>query len=115
MAYYMLQAAFADVSWTAMARKPQDRMEAFRPVVEKAGGKLVGYWFSLGEYDSLVIVEVPDNVSAASLSIAVTAGGAFKALKTTALLTAKEGAEAMKAAASLMQTPEYKASRKPLG
>jgi len=115
MPHYMLQASFADVSWAAMVKNPQDRMEAFRPVVEKAGGKVVGYWFAFADYDSVVIVEVPDNVSAASLSIAVTAGGAFKSLKTTALLSVKEGTEAMKKAGSLMQTGEYKASRKPLG
>jgi hypothetical protein len=45
-------------------------------------------------------MEAPDNVSAAGLSMAVSAGGALKAIKTTPLMTIEEGIQAMKKGAA---------------
>jgi hypothetical protein len=41
---------------------------------------------------------MPDNVSAAGVSIAAAAGGAVKAIKTTPLMTVQESMEAMRKA-----------------
>jgi hypothetical protein len=48
---------------------------------------------------------MPDNVSAAALSLAIAAGGGFKAHKTTPLLTVAEAIEAMKKAATAGYKP----------
>ena len=80
------------------ADDPQNRLDAVRPAVEKLGGKIDSGWFAFGEYDLISIVQMPDNVSAAAFSLAATAGGAIKAIKTTPLLTLEEGMEAMKKA-----------------
>ena len=48
---------------------------------------------------SQLICEMPDNVSAAALSMAISAGGAVKAVKTTALMTFEDGIEALSPAA----------------
>jgi uncharacterized protein with GYD domain len=71
-----------------------------RPVVEKLGGRIVDGWFSFGDYDLLMVCEMPDAVSAAALSMAVSAGGAIKAVKTTPLMTFEEGTAALKKARS---------------
>jgi len=81
-----------------LLKKPQNRVEAVRPAVEKLGGKIESAYLSFGEYDVVVVVEMPDSVSAAALSMAFAAGGACKAVKTTPLLTIDEGVEAMKKA-----------------
>lgn len=99
MAHYMLQVTYRPEAWAALVKNPQDRAEAIRPVIEKLGGKLVSAWLSFGEYDTMVICEMPDNVSAAAFSIAVSAGGALRAAKTTPLMTIAEGIQAMKKAA----------------
>jgi uncharacterized protein with GYD domain len=44
--------------------------------VESAGGRLEAYYFAFGPHDAVAIVELPDNVSAAALSIAASGGGA---------------------------------------
>ena len=98
MAYYMVQAAYTAEAVAAMVKKPEDRGEAIRPVVEKLGGKLVGIWFCFGEYDVVGISELPDNVSAAAFAFAVSQGGKVKALKTTPLMTGSEAVRAMKKA-----------------
>ena len=47
------------------------------------------FYFSFGAQDALVIVDMPDNVSAAALSLAINASGAVHAT-TTPLLTPEE-------------------------
>jgi uncharacterized protein with GYD domain len=55
---YLVEAKYADHAWAAMADKPQDRSELLRPVVEQLGGKVEHFWFSLGDRDAIVIVEL---------------------------------------------------------
>jgi len=59
------------------------------------GGTLEGYYFAFGEYDSFVIVDLPDNVSTTALALIVNASGAVK-VKTTVLLTPEEVDKATK-------------------
>ena len=53
----------------------------------------------------LVICQLPDNVSATALSMAISAGGAVKSVKTTPLVTFDEGLEALKKAKDAGYTP----------
>jgi uncharacterized protein with GYD domain len=68
-------------------------------VVEKLGGKMSHAWFAFGDYDIVCIIEMPGNVEAAAFSLAVSAGGAVKAIKTTPLMSTAEGLDAAKKAA----------------
>ena len=98
MPHYMIQAAYTPDAWGGLARNPQDRAESIRPVIEALGGKLVSFYSSFGEYGALVIVEMPDYVAAAAVSIAASAGGAVDNVRITSLMTIKEGMEAMRKA-----------------
>ena len=98
MAHFLLQGAYTAEAWSALVNNPQDRSVAIRPAVEKLGGSIKSVWFAFGEYDVVLIMEMPDNVSAAAFSLAVAAGGAFKAHTTTPLMTIEEGVEAMRRA-----------------
>jgi FtsP/CotA-like multicopper oxidase with cupredoxin domain len=64
----------------------------------KLGGAITHGWFAFGEYDLIAIVDMPGNVEAAAFSLAASAGGAVRAIKTTPLLSTAEGVEAMKKA-----------------
>ena len=105
MPYYLLQAAYTSDAWAAQIKNPANRVEAVRPVVERVGGKIESAYLAFGDYDLVLICEFPDNVSAASLSLAASAGGSLKAVKTTPLMTIDEGIEAMKKAADSGYTP----------
>jgi uncharacterized protein with GYD domain len=70
-------------------------MEAMRPVIEKLGGKLHAWYYSWGDYDVVMLFDVPDNTNAAAVSMAVAAGGAVKEIKTTPLMAPDEGFDAM--------------------
>ena len=98
MPHYLMEVAYTAEGWAALVKNPQDRIAAVRPAVEKAGGKIESGYYAFGEYDIVVIVELPDNASAAGLAIAFAAGGALRGIKTTPLLTPAEGVEAMKKA-----------------
>lgn len=100
MAYFMLQGTFTADALAKMVNNPQDRAEAIRPVIEGLGGKLEGAWFAFGEFDIVVICQMPDNVSAAAFAFAGSAGGALKAIKTTPLISIADGMEGMKKAAT---------------
>jgi uncharacterized protein with GYD domain len=99
MPHYLLQAAYTPEAWADLLTRPHDRIDAIRPVIEKLGGTLVHGWFAFGDYDIVAVVEMPTNIEAAAFALAGSAGGAVKAFKTTPLMTAAEGIEAMKKAA----------------
>ena len=105
MAMYMVQGSYGTAAIAAMVKNPQDRAAAIRPVIEKVGGKLHDFWFTFGEYDIVVIVEMPDGASAAAFSMAVGATGVMSAYRTTPLLTTQEATEAMKKAGGVGYQP----------
>jgi uncharacterized protein with GYD domain len=100
MPLYLHQVAYSREGWEALVKHPQDRIEAVKPAIEKLGGKIQGAWFSFGDYDVVLITEMPDSASAAALSMAFAAGGACKASQTTPLLSVQEALGAMKKASS---------------
>ena len=105
MSHYLFQATYTREAITAMIQNPQDRAQAVRAVIEKAGGRVHGFWFAFGEYDTVEIIELPDNVDAAAFSMAVSAGGALKAIKTAPLLTMDQSVAAMKKASTFGYRP----------
>ena len=105
MPYYLLQAAYTSEGVAALVKKPQDRIKVVGSAAEKLGGKVHGGWFAFGDYDVIAIIEMPDNVSAAGLSMAFAAGGALRTVKTTPLLTVDEATKAMRKAAGTAYRP----------
>jgi uncharacterized protein with GYD domain len=105
MAFYMCQFAYTPESWAAQIKNPQNRIETVgRAAVEAAGGKFIGGWLSMGEYDAVFIADMPDIESMASIALAVAAGGALKAMHTTALMSGAQGVEALKKAENVAKT-----------
>lgn len=108
MAHYLLQISYTPEAWAALVRNPQDRAEAVRGPIEKLGGKVERIWLAFGEDDIVGIFDMPDNVAAAAMSMAFSAGGACKSVKTTPLMSMHEGLEAMKKAAQSGYKPVHK-------
>jgi len=90
MAIYLFQAAYTPEALAALIKKPENRIAVVSKAIEKLGGKVIGGWFCYGEYDVVLVTELPDNVSAAAFAVAAAAGGGLKANKTTPLLNADE-------------------------
>lgn len=98
MPRYLYEVAYTPEAWAELVKKPQDRIEAIRPAVRKLGGKIESAYFAFGDYDIVAIANMPDNVSAAAFSLAVSAGGSVKSIRTTPLMTIREGMRAMRQA-----------------
>jgi uncharacterized protein with GYD domain len=98
MPHYLQQVAYSIEGWKALVKKPQNRIEAVRPVIEKLGGTIETAYFTFGEYDVVLILDMPSNVDVTAIAMAFAAGGACRSVKTTPLLTLDEAVEAMKKA-----------------
>jgi uncharacterized protein with GYD domain len=110
MPLFMYQGAYTSESWAAQIKNPQNRIEPVaRQACEAVGGKLVGSWLCFGEYDILIIADVPNAESMAGIALAVAAGGAVKKSQTTLLFTGAQGVEALKKAEAVART--YKPAR----
>jgi len=105
MAHYLFQVAYTPQAWASLLKNPHDRIEIVRPVLQKLGGDIESAYFAFGDYDLVGVMNVPSNVEAAAFSLAATAGGAVKSIKTTPLMTIQEGIGAMKKAASAGYVP----------
>ena len=98
MSIYLTQVAYNPEAWSKLVANPQNRFDAIRGPIENLGGKLLHGWFAFGEYDAVCVIEMPGQVEAAAIAIAFSAGGACKTVKTTPLMTAAEGIDALKKA-----------------
>src|SRR5262249_11964573 len=71
------------------------RREAAKAAIKSVGGKMEEFYFAFGGTDAFVILDAPDNVSAAAASAAINASGSVQ-VRTIVLLTPEEMDEAVK-------------------
>ena len=96
MTLYMYQASYTAKSMAAQLTEPHDPMETISPTLEELGAKVLVAGFPFGEYDVLVVYEAADDVTAASVAMAVAAAGEVKSAKTTRLLSGQEWLESLR-------------------
>jgi uncharacterized protein with GYD domain len=101
MPQYLGRFSYSADAVRAMVESPQDREAAAREGVEALGGRLLGFWFSLGEFDGAFIAELPDNTTATALAMTVAGSGAMSRFETTVLVGMDEAQEAMRRAAAV--------------
>lgn len=65
------------------------RRTAIKAAVKSVGGKLDAMYFGFGAEDVMVILDLPDNVAAARMGVAVALSGMVSGI-TTPLLTVEE-------------------------
>ena len=105
MPYYLCQLSYTKEAIKTLDEHPQNRLEAVRSAYEELGVTIREAFLAFGDYDVVLLIEAPDNVRAAAISLAVTAGGAVAHYKTTPLMTWDEGVEAMRIAGGSSYTP----------
>jgi uncharacterized protein with GYD domain len=71
------------------------RIEAAKQALKSAGGSLEAFYFSFGEYDFYIIVNLPDNVSTTAITLAGNVSGTFS-IRGVPLLTPEEMDEVVK-------------------
>ena len=61
MTIYISQGRYTSAAIRAMTAKPENRSEAIAEVLAAAGGRLIGWYLTLGRYDWLIVAEAPDE------------------------------------------------------
>jgi uncharacterized protein with GYD domain len=95
MALAMVQFRYKSETMGNLIKNPEDRSLAVGKLVEQLGGKMLSFYYSFGEYDGFLIVDMPDNASLAAMSAVAFAGGGTEFLKTTILIPVKEALTAL--------------------
>ena len=75
MLTFVIQGRYAPEAMRGMVASPEDRAEAAGTILERAGGRLVGFYLTFGAFDFLCLCEAPDEEAMASVAAAVRAGG----------------------------------------
>jgi uncharacterized protein with GYD domain len=100
MPKYLIEANYtADGLKGVMAMGGTARREAVEKMMADVGGTCESFHFAFGKTDAYVIVEAPDNVSAAGVAMLVGASG-MASCRTTVLLTPEEVDKATQVKAS---------------
>lgn len=90
MAKYLIVASYTSPGIKGViAKGGTARREAIEKMAADMGGHVESFYFGFGDGDAFVIVDLPDNTSAAAVSLAVGASG-MASTKTTVLLTPEE-------------------------
>lgn len=98
MGFYLWTGNYSQDAIKAMMRNPSDREAAARKAVEGAGGKLHHMFVALGRKDLVLLMEFPDDVSAASVSLMTAAAGSVTNAETTRLMSMADFTKAVTAA-----------------
>jgi uncharacterized protein with GYD domain len=93
---YLSKFSYTPETWARLVGAPEDRRKAAQSYIEAVGGKLHGFWYAFGAYDGYTLWEAPDNVSMATVALAINSGGALSSLETTVLMSVEETMEALR-------------------
>ena len=101
MTIYISQGRYTAAAIRAMTTKPEDRSEAIAALLAAVGGRLIGWYLTLGRYDWLIIAEAPDERTLVSTVLAAAAGGSLSDITTTVALSAQDTVKAFGQAGEL--------------
>ena len=96
MPKFLIQANYKPEGVKGLLREGgSGRRKAVEQMTAAFGGKVESFYYAFGDTDVFVVVDAPDNVSAAAVALAVNASG-MVSTTTTPLLTPEEVDEATK-------------------
>jgi len=106
MPHFLVQFSYASGSIKGLVDRPEaDHAGQAAAMVASLGGKLLGYWYSFGEFDGVALIEAPDNSVPAAVAMAIGGTGEVSRLETTVLLSMDEARAAMQKAATATHLP----------
>ncbi|HUO72147.1 MAG TPA: GYD domain-containing protein [Thermoanaerobaculaceae bacterium] len=106
MPQFLVQFSYASRSIKSLVEQPDvDHAGQASAMVASLGGRLLGYWYSFGAFDGVVLIEGPDHSTAAAVAMAIGGTGEVSRLETTVLLTMEEAQQASRTAAAATHLP----------
>src|SRR5215471_18759530 len=96
MPKYLFQGSYTEQGLKGVLQEGgSKRREAAEQLLKGMGGRLEAYYYAFGNNDFVIIADLPSNVDAAALSLAVNASGAVES-RATVLITPEEVDQATK-------------------
>lgn len=90
MPKYLWQVSYSQAGLKGLLKEGgSSRVAAIKKLAESRGGKVEAFYFAFGEDDVYLIADLPSQVDAAAISLAVGASGAAR-VRTIVLLTPEE-------------------------
>jgi uncharacterized protein with GYD domain len=106
MPKYLIEAKYVGDGIKGLIKEGgSSRRAAVEKAAQSVGGKVEFFYYAFGDVDVYVVVDLPDNASAAALALTVNASGGA-AVKTVVLMTPEETDLAVK------KSPTYRAPGK---
>jgi uncharacterized protein with GYD domain len=84
---YILLFSYTGAAWQRMMGTAGDRTAAISAAASAVGASVQSVRWMLGPHDGLVILDAPDSVTAAAVSVTAMSTGAFSAVETHELFT----------------------------
>ncbi len=104
MPIYITQGRYTREAIKGMIARPEDRADAVSRLLAKAGGRLIGYYFTFGEYDFLTIIEAPSEIQMAAILLSAAGAGGVTDVRTTLAMTSVEAKGAFAAAGDIIHS-----------
>jgi uncharacterized protein with GYD domain len=101
MPVFITQGRYTRDAIQGMLHKPEDRAEAVSRLLAKSGGRLLALYFTFGEYDFVLIADMPNETAMAAAMLTAAASGGVTDLKTCLAMTSTEATGAFAAAGDL--------------
>jgi uncharacterized protein with GYD domain len=90
MSKYLIQANYVGEGIKGLLKEGgSSRRATIEKLLGSVGGRVEAFYYAFGDTDAFVIVDLPDNVTAAALSLTINATAAVT-VRVTALLTPEE-------------------------
>jgi uncharacterized protein with GYD domain len=70
------------VSWTEQGirniKEAPQRIDAFKKAVQAAGGKLTGFYVTMGKYDIVTVIDAPNDEAVANITLSTGSKGSIR-------------------------------------
>ena len=77
MSTYIILINWTDQGIRTVKESPQ-RLATAKKVIEAAGGKMTGFYLTMGRYDMIAIAEAPNDESVATIMLGLGSGGGIR-------------------------------------
>jgi uncharacterized protein with GYD domain len=90
MSTYLFHAFQTPATLAKLLAAPEDRGAVLAPIFKSLGGRVLGYWYTLGGVEVYALFELPDDITATGIAVKVASSGAFVTPTVTRLMTVPE-------------------------
>lgn len=90
MQHIIVVGKYSKAGHAGMLAKPENREETLRPFIEKAGGRLLSFYATTGEFDFHIVLAAPDMETVTAIMAVTNASAGITDLRLSLAFTGAE-------------------------